>query len=173
MPQIQVRSAEPGELSWISEIWTSRWGAPTVVSRGRLHFPHEHPTLLAVEGDRPVGLVTYRIDGSEGEIVVLDSLVSGRGIGTALLDAAVAELRAAGCRRAWLITTNDNLPAIHFYLRRGWRVVAIHRDAIDHSRALKPELPLLGLDGVPIRDEIEFELSLESSQVSQVRSFAL
>lgn len=160
MPSIQVRPAEPADRAWIAQLVVARWGATTVVSRGRMHDARTLPALLAVDGDEPVGLVTYRVAGDEGEVVTIDSLVRGRGIGAALLDAVVAELRASGCRRAWLTTTNDNLPAIRFYLRRGWRVVAIHRNAIEASRRLKPEISALGLNGIPICDEIEFEVSL-------------
>jgi hypothetical protein len=62
----------------------------------------------------------------------------------------------------WLITTNDNGPAIRFYEGRGMRIAAIHRGAIAESRKLKPEIPLFGVDGLPIDDEVEFELLLVS-----------
>ena len=57
------------------------------------------------------------------------------------------------------MTTNDNLPAIHFYLRRGLHVAAVHEGAVDADRALKPEIPAVNpLNGLPIRDLIEMEL---------------
>jgi RimJ/RimL family protein N-acetyltransferase len=65
-----------------------------------------------------------------------------------------------GCYRLWLITTNDNEPAIQFYQRRGMTLVAIHHNALSESRKLKPEIPLIGLGGQPLRDEIEFEYRL-------------
>ncbi len=37
----------------------------------------------------------------------------------------------------------------------------MHRGAVDESRKYKPEIPLLGMDGIPIRDEIELEMALE------------
>jgi hypothetical protein len=55
------------------------------------------------------------------------------------------------------VTTNDNAPAIRFYQRRGWDLVALHRDAVNESRRLKPEIPATGVDGIPIRHELEFE----------------
>jgi hypothetical protein len=39
-------------------------------------------------------------------------------------------------------------------------LVAIHRDAVTKARALKPEIPQFGVEGTPIRDEVEFELRL-------------
>ena len=45
---------------------------------------------------------------------------------------------------------------------RGFRTVAVHSDAVSESRKLKPEIPEIGIDGIPIRDEIEMELRLDS-----------
>jgi RimJ/RimL family protein N-acetyltransferase len=68
----------------------------------------------------------------------------------------------AACQRIWLITTNDNMPALRFYQKRGFRLVAVHQNALDYSRTLKPEIPLIGLEGIPLRDEIELEIILNS-----------
>ena len=71
------------------------------------------------------------------------------------------EATKAGCRRLWLVTTNDNTHALRFYQRRGFRIAAVHTGAIDEYRGtLKPEIGLTGNDGIPIRDEIELELAL-------------
>ena len=69
-------------------------------------------------------------------------------------------VRGEGCRRVWLVTSNDNLDAIRFYQRRGLRLVAVHPGAIERAREIKPTIPLVGSYGIPIRDELEFELAL-------------
>jgi hypothetical protein len=47
---------------------------------------------------------------------------------------------------------------LRFYQRRGFCLVRVHRGAVDRSRAsLKPEIPLVGAYGIPLRDEIELE----------------
>jgi len=79
------------------------------------------------------------------------------GIGTALLESVCCEAQSRGCRRVWLITTNDNIDAIQFYQRRGSVLKAVYPDAIAESRKLKPQISLIGEHGIPIRDEIEFE----------------
>ena len=61
----------------------------------------------------------------------------------------------------WLVTTNDNVPAIEFYRRRGLTVAAIHSGAVQAARRLKPQIPEHGIGGVPVLDEIELELPLE------------
>jgi len=108
-----------------------------------------------------VGLLTYRIADGECEIVTLDAIVQGSGVGSLLIDAVRALARQRGCKRVWLITTNDNAAAQRFYENRGFRTAAVHSNALTESRKLKPEIPELGIDGIPIRDEIEMELRLD------------
>jgi hypothetical protein len=102
-------------------------------------------------------LITYRLAGASCEIISLDSLRPGIGVGTALIDAVAVAARQTGCRRLWLITTNDNLNALGFYQKRGFVLAAVHPDAVAEARLLKPNIPLVGLNGIPLRDEIELE----------------
>ncbi|HLW47169.1 MAG TPA: GNAT family N-acetyltransferase [bacterium] len=141
-----------------------RWGGTIVVSRGRLHDTDRLEGLVAEDAGRPAGLLTYRIDAGECEIVTLDALVRGAGAGTALLQAAADLARRAGCRRLWLITTNDNLDALRFYQRRGLTLAAVHARAVEASRRLKPGIPQVGEHGILIRDEIELERWLEPAE---------
>ena len=68
--------------------------------------------------------------------------------------------RDAGCTRSWLITTNDNARALAFYRALGFGVTAVRPGAVDGSRKLKPSIPLVSEDGVPITDEVELERRL-------------
>jgi ribosomal protein S18 acetylase RimI-like enzyme len=137
-----------------------RWGSAVVVTRGRVHDAPRLPGFVALRNRKPAGLATYRIDGMECELVTLDSLEPRLGIGTALVEAVAGEARASGCSRLWLVTTNDNLAAVRFYQGLGFHIAAIHLDALDVSRRLKPEIPSTGIDGIPLTDEIELDLSL-------------
>ena len=157
---MDVRPIEDGERDWVDGLIGERWKAPHVVSRGRVHRPAELPGLVAVDGDRRVGLLTYRVEGDSCEVVTVDALEDGRGIGTMLLEAAAEAARSHGCRRIWLITTNDNVHALRFYQRRGYSLAALHRDAVTKARRLKPEISLVGEHGIPIRDELELERML-------------
>ena len=116
--------------------------------------------LIAIHEGQVAGALTYEVRDGQMEAVTVDAFVDGVGAGTALIDAAAEEARRQGCRRLWLITTNDNTNALRFYQRRGMRLAALHRDAIAESRRLKPEIPETGADGIPIRDELELELVL-------------
>jgi RimJ/RimL family protein N-acetyltransferase len=92
----------------------------------------------------------------------LDALERHAGVATRLLAAAVDLARAQRLRRLWLVTTNDNLDALRFYQRRGMRLVAVHRGAVDAARRLKPSIPLVGDHGIPLHDELELEIRLDA-----------
>jgi len=131
-----------------------------VVTRGKLHNTISLEGFVAECNGSNVGIVTYRLDGGECELVTLDSQDEGMGVGSELIDAVKNVARSAGCNRVWLVTTNDNVPAQKFYQNRGFKIKAVHKDAIAESRKLKPEIPMTGIDGVPITDEIEMEMML-------------
>lgn len=159
--KISVHELTESDRGWVVMVFRKHWGAEFIVSRGRRHFAADLNGFYACNelGDR-VGLVTYRIDGTECEMVSLNAFTRFTGIGSALVDAARNAAKRAGCTRLWLITTNDNLDAIRFYQRRGFVLVAVHANAIEISRRLKPSIPEIGNFGIPLRDELEFEMRL-------------
>jgi ribosomal protein S18 acetylase RimI-like enzyme len=160
MAAFQIRPLNQADRAWVTRFLEGHWGSASIVSRGRLHQADRLPGFVAVRDGEMVGLVTYQIQSSECEIVSLDSLVEGVGIGSALIEAVEEVAIAADCKRLWLVTTNDNTHALRFYQRRGFVLAALHRNALEESRRLKPEIPLVGLDGIPLRDEIELEVIL-------------
>jgi L-amino acid N-acyltransferase YncA len=87
-------------------------------------------------------------------------LREGQGIGSKLIEQVIEEARTRGCKRLFLITTNDNLNALGFYQKRGFEIAAVHRGAVNESRKIKPGIPLVGYHSIPLRDEIELEMSL-------------
>jgi ribosomal protein S18 acetylase RimI-like enzyme len=151
---VRVRALTDEDRAWIAGTATELWGSPVVVTHGEVLEPATLAGFVAEDQGDPVGLLTYRADGGSCEVVTIDALRPRRGIGTALMRAVLA----LGHRRVWLITTNDNLPAQRFYERLGFRLVAVREGELERSRELKPEIPLVGVDGVPIRDELEYEL---------------
>jgi GNAT superfamily N-acetyltransferase len=160
--QFDIREITTSDRPWMINLVEDRWGSNRVVTRGIIHEIKQLPGFIALfSGDR-IGFLTNFISEDEFEIVTLDSLVEKIGVGTALLSKAREFAKQAGCHRIWLITTNDNMPALRFYQKRGFQLVAVHHNALDYSRTLKPEIPLIGLDGIPLRDEIELELVLNS-----------
>jgi GNAT superfamily N-acetyltransferase len=159
-PEMKTRPLADGDRSWLERFVVERWGAPIVVGHGEVYRVADLSGFVALEDDEPTGVVTYAIDDDACEIVTIDSLREGIGIGSALVEAVVGVARKAGCRRVWLITTNDNLPMLRFAQKRGFALVAVRPRAVEESRKLKPEISLIGIDGIPIRDELELELPL-------------
>jgi ribosomal protein S18 acetylase RimI-like enzyme len=157
---IQVRSLREEDLDWIRGLSVERWPSTRIVTRGRVHYADQLPGLVAVRENRRVGLLTYRIDNDECEVVTLDSLEEGVGLASSLVETIKSTAVTALCRRIWLITTNDNTAALRFYQKRGFALAALYRNALEHSRKLKPEISFIGLDGIPLRDEIELEMLL-------------
>jgi ribosomal protein S18 acetylase RimI-like enzyme len=157
---LEIRHATDEDRAAVVPLWEERWGSTRVVSRGRLHEPLHYPMLAAIRDGRLVGALSYEVRNGEMEAITVDAFKPGRGIGSALLEAAAEEARRQGCRRLWLITTNDNTHALRFYQRHGMQLVALHKNAIADSRRLKPEIPETGDGGIPIRDELELELVL-------------
>ena len=114
-------------------------------------------------GVERVGLITYAVERDVCEIVTLDSLIEGQGIGSLLLNTLEQKADQLGCTRLWLVTTNDNHKAQAFYRKHGFRVVGIDHGAVAEARKTKPSIPHFGLDGVPIEHEIQMERPLQSA----------
>jgi ribosomal protein S18 acetylase RimI-like enzyme len=160
MKSFQIRPKNKEDKAWVVNLLKEWWAGPVIVTRGKVHQAHELPGFIAVEAGKPVGLVTYDINGTECEITSMNSLAEGKGVGSALIDAVKNTGIKAGCKRLWLITSNDNTKALRFYQKYGLSIIALHHNAIEQDRLLKPEIPLTGNDGIPIRDEIELEMEL-------------
>ena len=134
-----------------------QWYTTTMIIRGKeIDMTRVEGFYVKEDGDL-IGLITYLVYGDTLEITSLNSLRENRGIGTQLLETVVEEAQKRGCRRVVLITTNDNIRAIQFYQKRGFDMANLFRNALEVSRKLKPEIPLIGENGIPLRHEIEFE----------------
>ena len=128
-----------------------------MVVHGTVYQPSALPGFVALRDDEWCGLATYYIAGNQCEIVSLDSIYANLGIGSALLQAVRSAAIKAGCARLWLVTTNDNLTSLRFYQKRGFVLSALYPNALEKARALKPSIPPIGLEGIPLRDEIELQ----------------
>ena len=157
-PHLEVRRVDHHDEDWVGELMRTRWGDESVARLGRLIHPTRLPGFVVVADlIEPVGLLTYELADEQCEVVTIDSLRQGIGVGSLLIDAVIHLARDVRCRRVWLITTNDNLHAQGWYERRGFRLVTTRPGAVARDRELKPSIPLMGQGGVPITDELEYE----------------
>jgi ribosomal protein S18 acetylase RimI-like enzyme len=159
---VEIRPLADEDRPWALEVETESWGTPVVARLGELVDPTVLPGFVATVDGQRVGLVTYAIRGDACEVVTIRSLREGVGVGRALLDAVHDAAIAAGCRRLWLVTTNNNLRALSVYQRWGLDIVAFHRHAVDDARRrLKPSIAERDANGIPIAHELELELRLD------------
>ncbi len=164
MSTFRIRPLGKEDRAWVADFLDTHWGSTQIVSRGKACYGHLQPGFIAEsDGDAPtqrLGLLTYRVEEKICEILTLNSAVPQQGIGTALVESLLAAAKEAAIRRVWLVTTNDNLEALRFWQKRGFALSAVYPNAISDARRLKPQIPLVGHHGIPIRDEIELELLL-------------
>ncbi len=157
---MEIRKIDLADRKPVDAFIVQQWFTPQMVVHGESIDIGLADGWYAFEENQIIGLITYRIVGHVMEILSLDSLHENRGIGTALLHRAIADAKSAGCSRIILTTTNDNLSALRFYQKRGFDMSAFRRNALDQVRMIKPEIPLTGMDGIPLRHEIDLELLL-------------
>ena len=158
-----VEPARDTDRAALEKLFTAAWGQPWVVARGERRDLRSLPTLVARDTDGALlGVLTYAHCGDSFEIVSIQTSWPGKGVGSALLAAAINTARELGTPRIWLVTTNDNLDALRFYQRRGLRLTGLAPGAVEHSRLLKPEIPAIGEYGIPMRDELTLSLDLRS-----------
>ncbi len=158
--QFDIRRIDRTNREAVDEFILRQWFSLEMVVHGETIDLAKADGWFVFEKGTIIGLITYRIMNNEMEILSLDSLSEGRGIGTALLNEAIKEAQNKGCSRIMLITTNDNTLALRFYQKRGFDMVRLYRNALEESRKIKPQIPMTGNDGIPIKHEIELEIKL-------------
>jgi GNAT superfamily N-acetyltransferase len=157
-----IREKEPRDENWIDLVLNERWGANgtgIIVVHNEIIDARTLPALIAGERD---GLAIYKIGSINNvvaaELISLDAITPRQGVGTALVEGLITKLKEQRVEFLRVTTTNDNLDALRFYQRRGFRIVAVRPGAVDEARKVKPTIPTVGDYGIPIRDEIELEL---------------
>ena len=152
-----IRALTNNDVPRLIEFWNQYWGGDEMIVHGESFRPEQLNGFITEDWS---GVITYYVKNDTCEIISLNSLKENRGIGTALIDEVLQEARRQNCRRLFLVTTNDNLHALGFYQRHGFELACIRRGAVDEARKIKPGIPATGLNNIPLRDEIELEMSL-------------
>jgi N-acetylglutamate synthase-like GNAT family acetyltransferase len=155
-----IREIQNEDKTWIEKFIEEQWASNILITRRKKYYAHMLEGFIAFQNGNPVGLITLYIENSDCQIITLDAIIENIGIGTELLKIAADFAQNNNCGRIWLITTNDNTPALRFYQTRGFRLKQLYCNEIEYARKLKPEMPLYGIDSIPIRDEIELEYKL-------------
>ncbi len=162
---LDVRDFAPEDREWAAAVLSAHGGGVAEVARhGELLNPLEHEGIVAELDGRPVALLTVNESPKGLEVLTLHSEVRGVGAGTRLLETALRVAVASDAPRLWLVTTNDNVEAIVWCLRRGMHVAGVRAGAVDADRAtLKAQIPRTNPEnGLPIRDYVELELTTDA-----------
>ncbi|KST93808.1 GNAT family N-acetyltransferase [Lactococcus lactis] len=149
-----IKRIELADKKRIIKFFYQQWQEEImVVSSGSYHcseldgFIYEKDFLI-------LGLITYTINNNILEIISLDSIVENQGIGSLLLKTVEEEAKMMGVHKIKIITTNDNLLALKFYQKKGYRITKVVPDAVKKARKIKKTIPLKGNDNIPIWDEL-------------------
>ena len=158
---MNVRPLADDDRPALRTLLEEEWGLPVASISGVHDDPSGLPGFAAVDDTGEVwGYLTYLVDGDQCEVLTVNALRQGAGVGQALMDAARTAARDARCHRLWLITSNDNIRAIAFYQRWGMDLAALHRNFVDTVRSAKPSVDTSSPDGIEFRHALEFELRL-------------
>ncbi len=153
-----VRALGEADEEWKRSTLRAGWGSTQVARLGELVDAAGLPGFVAELDGEKVGLATFAERSDGVEVVTLQALIEGRGVGRALLDRVRARAEEPGAERLWLTTTNDNARAFAFYQRWGMDLVRLIHGGVEASRRVKPSIPTVGQNGIGLRHELEFEL---------------
>ena len=142
----------------VDEFIRQQWYTTTMIIRGKEVDMTQTEGFYVKEQEDIIGLITYLVSDDVLEVTSLNSLRENQGIGSKLVDAVIREAKDRKLKKILVVTTNDNINAIKFYKKRGFDMARLYHNALDISRKIKPEIPLIGDHSIPLRHEIEFEL---------------
>jgi|AGTN01.1.fsa_nt_gi Acetyltransferase (GNAT) family. len=151
----------------VNQFIKDRWYSDDMVVRGIIYDITRMDGFAVFDSSEIIGLITYRTEGGECEIMSLNSLRENSGIGTALINNVIETAAGMKCSKVKLITTNDNIDALRFYQKRGFDLVRLYHNALDVSRKLKPSIPALGNYNIPLKHELELELDLSGGKINR------
>jgi GNAT superfamily N-acetyltransferase len=157
---MEVRLAHDRERTAAAQTLIREWGDPILV-RGTC-YPIGDCELFVAGAMEGVAAVSYR-EKPIAELVAINAFTRHAGIGTALLEFIISAL--ADFEELRLTTTNDNVDALRFYQRRGFRLAALRTGAVDTARERKTTIPVVGDHGIPVHDELDLTLRLSGGKV--------
>jgi len=145
----------------VENIASARWGGTKLAVHRQLFDLRYLPCLIAISEQRELlGYCYYRIADNECEIIAIESVNPNIGVGSSLIARVIKIAIEGKCKRVYLATTNDNTHAFRFYQRRGFILNAVRLNELDYLRKIKPTIPIIGEDDIPLKHEFEFEIVL-------------
>jgi ribosomal protein S18 acetylase RimI-like enzyme len=162
LPPVLVHEAGDEERPVVRALFQRDFGRMQLIAFGEVMNVDEMPALVATTYDEVSGALAYRLHGDGLHIVALatDVLWQRSGVGGHLVAEAELFARKLSLARILVTITNDNLPGLYFYQRRGYRLTAVRPGSVlAHSVDVQA-----GFAGIPVRDEVHLEKWLDSGQ---------
>lgn len=154
---MKIREIDKNDLPRIEEVFRKEWEGDFVISRRKKHYPKDLLGFIAEDNGEKLGLLTYEIVGDQIELISLNSFKENQGIGSTLIKHLIEVAKKLKVKRIWVISSNGNLHALSFYQKRGFVLKAIYQNSFEELRKIKPQIPKIAENGIPLRDEIELE----------------
>lgn len=150
--RFEVREATPSDRHAIEEICDRAWGETEIDVFGRTFDVLASDNIVAMDGERLLGLMSCTVHGGELAIVLYSVYPDkqGRGIGSALLEAATNMAASRSLQAVKAAVSNDDLPLLYFYQRHGFAIADIATGLLSDRLGYAG----VGFAQIPIRDEI-------------------
>lgn len=157
--EFAAREARAEDRRAVEEICEQARGETEVDTLGATFDVLSSDNIVAVDGKgRLTGLVSTRAHEGEEALVLLavHAGLRGRGIGTALVEAAVERAEERGMPFMRVGVSNDDIPSLYFYQRLGFFLTEVAAGALSDPTGSVDE----GFAGIPVRDEIRLRRPL-------------
>ncbi len=144
----------------VVNFFKKHWGSSKMIISSGTYDCAMLDGYVYVKDASMLGLITYVLHGNSLEVISLDSIQEGKGIGSRLMEQVEQFAKERAIHQIELITTNDNLQALKFYQKRGYRITDVMANAVEEARKVKPTIPLIGNEGIPLLDELKLKKKL-------------
>ncbi|RDJ19877.1 hypothetical protein DWF00_14430 [Bosea caraganae] len=115
---------------------------------------------LYTEAGETAALASWTLRDDTAYLCALHSLIPGEGVAIRMLNEVIWAARRARAKKLRAMLTNDNIPGLTFYQRRGFRLSALYPEAIDVYRSVIPSIIKTGYRDIPVHDALELEMEL-------------
>ena len=145
----------------LCRIMLASWGSHSMMIDLHVYDVAEIDALGLFESSgATAALASWTARGDTAYLCALHSLRPGEGVAVRMLDAVIEAARTTGAKKLKAMLTNDNMPGMTFYQRRGFRLSGLYLEAIDAYRSVVPTIIKTGYRDIPIHDALELEIAL-------------
>jgi GNAT superfamily N-acetyltransferase len=158
LPPVLVREATENDRAAVQALIERDFGRTRIVAFDEVIDVAGLPALVSVMHGELSGALVYRLLNDALHVVALatDPGWQRSGVGGHLIAEAELLARRLNLPRVVVATTNDNLPALYFYQRRGYRLTAL----VPNSVLAHTGQVCAGFAGIPVQDEVRLEKTL-------------